>query len=146
MLLAVNDLKPEVGCFLKLLIEREIMYEDHDPRRPDQQGAAGKENVGYLKSKNQMPDKFAGTAAKGKGKDKSSHSPSYLPVPLQQELHSDSGSEEDYASIAMIQPRLPMLIDYRALNAHCRKATRKGEWPRPSLRTELRCGHPRSPP
>ncbi len=28
----------------------------------------------------------------------------------------------------MDQPCLPLRIDYRALNAHCRKDTRKGDW------------------
>ena len=28
----------------------------------------------------------------------------------------------------MIQPRPPIRVDYRAMNAHCRKDTRKGDW------------------
>jgi hypothetical protein len=75
VLRAVNDLKSEVSCFLKLLIERAsgIMHEDI-PRRPNQQGS--KANGRDTKSKNQRPDKFAGTAAEGKGNDKSGHAPS----------------------------------------------------------------------
>ena len=69
----------EVCGFSKLLIKRGVVYED-PPSKPNQQGAAGKENVRDQKSKNQRPDKFAGTAAKGKRKDKSGHAPSYLPV------------------------------------------------------------------
>jgi hypothetical protein len=64
---------------------------------------------------------------KGKGKNnKARFAPSYLPV--RQELQSDSESEECYASIAMVQPRPPLRIDYLALNAHCRKDTRKDYW------------------
>ncbi len=59
-------------------VEHWIMHED-PPRRSNQQGADGKENVRDQKSKNQRLDKFAGTAAKGKGKAKSCHTP-YLPV------------------------------------------------------------------
>ncbi len=66
VLQTVNDLKSEVCGFRKLLIERDIMHAD-PPRRSNQQGAAGKENVRDPKSKNHRPDKFAGTAAKGKG-------------------------------------------------------------------------------
>ena len=101
---------------------------DDPPRRPTQPRAAGKENVKEQRSKGQRPEKFAGTAGKGKGKgkDKSGHAPSYLP--LRQELQSDSGSEDGYASIAMIQPRPPIWVDYRAMNVHCRKDTRKGDW------------------
>ncbi len=81
MLQAVNDLKSEVGCFSELLIERGIMHED-PPRRSTQQGAAGnlKEKVRDPTSKNQKSDKFAGTAAKSKGKDKPGHAPLYLPI------------------------------------------------------------------
>ena len=73
------------------------------------------------RSKGQRPEKFAGAArkGKGKGKDKSAHAPSYLPI--RQELQSDSESEDGYASIAMIQPRPALRVDYRAMNAHCRK-------------------------
>ena len=89
-----------------------------------------KENVRDQKSKNQKPGGFAGTAVKGKGKNnKSGHAPPYLPV--RQELQSDSGSEEGYASIAMVQPRPPPRTDYKALNAHKRhkrKDTRKDDW------------------
>ncbi len=119
VLLALNDLKSEVDIFRKLLIERGIMHED-PPRRSNQQVAAGKENVRDPKSKNQRPDKFAGTAVKCKGKDKSGHAPSYLPE-LLQELQSDSRSEEVYASVAMVRQRPQLRINYRALNAHCHK-------------------------
>ena len=80
--------------------------------------------------KGQRPEKFAGAAGKGKGKgkDKSGHAPSYLPV--RQELQSDSESEDGYASImiAIVQPRPPLRVDYRVLNVHCSKDTRKGDW------------------
>ena len=127
VLRAVNDLKSEVGGISKLLIERGIMQAD-PPRRPIQQGATGKENVKDQRSNIQRRDKFAGTAGKGKGKgkDKPDHAPSYLPD--RQELQSDSGSEDGYASIAMVQPRPPLRADIRALNVHCCKDTRKGDW------------------
>jgi hypothetical protein len=64
---------------------------------------------------------------KGKGKNnKSGLAPSYLPV--RQELQSDSESQEGYASIAVVQQRPLQRTDYRALNAHCRKDTRKDYW------------------
>ncbi len=47
------------------------MHED-PPRRSNQHGAAGKEIVRYPKSKNQRLVGFAGTAAKGKGKNNKS--------------------------------------------------------------------------
>jgi hypothetical protein len=126
VLRAINDLKSEVGGIRRLLAEHGITHEDL-PRKSNQQGAAGKENVRDPKSKNQKPGGFAGTAVKGKGKNnKSGHAPSYLPV--RQELQSDSETEEGYASIAMVQPRPPLRIDYRALNAHNRKDTRKDDW------------------
>ena len=127
VLRAVNDLKSEVGGFRKLLVEHGIMHDD-PPRRPTQPRAAGKENVKEQRSKGQRPEKFAGTAGKGKGKgkDKSGHAPSYLP--LRQELQSDSGSEDGYASMAVVQSRPQIRVDYRAMNAHCRKDTRKGDW------------------
>jgi hypothetical protein len=79
------------------------------------------------KSKNQRPVGFAGTAAKGKGKNnRSGPAPPYLPVC--QELQSDSESDEGYASIAVVQPRPPPRTNYRALNAHNRKDTRKDYW------------------
>ncbi len=53
---AVNDLKSEVCSFSELQIERGIMQKV-PPRRSNQQGAAGKENVRDLKSKNQRSDK-----------------------------------------------------------------------------------------
>ena len=109
------------------MVEDAFMKDD-PPRRPTQPRAAGKENVKEQRSKGQRPEKFAGAAGKGKGKgkDKSGHAPSYLPI--RQELQSDSESEDGYASIAMIQQRPPLLVDYRAMNAHCRKDTRKGDW------------------
>ena len=127
VLRAVNDLKSEVCGLRKLLVERGAMRDD-PPRRPTQPSAAGKDNVKEQRSKGQRPEKFAGAAGKGKGKDKgkSGHAPSYLPV--RQELQSDSESEVGYASIAMVQLRPPLLADYRAMNAHCRKDTRKGGW------------------
>ncbi len=80
MVCAVNDLKSEVGGFRRLLVEHGIMHED-PPRRSNQQGAAGKENVRDPKSKNQSPAGFAGIAAKGKGKNnRSGPAPQYLPV------------------------------------------------------------------
>ena len=101
---------------------------DDPPRRPTQPRAAGKENVKKQRSKGQRPEKFAGAAGKGKckGKDKSCPAPSYPPV--RHELQSDSESEDGYTSIAMVQPRPPLRVDYRVLNAHCRKDTRKGDW------------------
>jgi hypothetical protein len=78
------------------------------------------------KSKNQRSYKFAGTAVMGKGKDKSCHAPLYLPV--RQELQSDSESEGGYTSIAAVQQRPPLQLDYRALNALCLKDTRKDYW------------------
>ena len=101
------------------------MQED-PPLLSNQQGAAGKENVRDQKSKNQRSDKFACTAAKGKDKhNKSCHAPPYPSLPVRQELQSDSESEEGYASIAMVQQRPLLLINYRALNAHCSKDTLK---------------------
>ena len=44
MLRAVNDLKSEVGGIRRLLAEHGITHED-PPRKSNQQGAAGKENV-----------------------------------------------------------------------------------------------------
>ncbi len=44
------------------------MHED-SPHRSNQQGAAGKEDVRDPKSKNQRSERFADTAAKGKGKN-----------------------------------------------------------------------------
>ena len=49
----------------------------------------------------------------------------YLPV--RQVLQSDSGSEDGYAFIAMIQLRPPLQIDYRAINEHCCNDTRNGD-------------------
>ena len=83
--------------------------------------AAGKENVKEQRSKGQRAEKFAGTAGKGKGKGKPGYAPAYL-LP-RQELQSDSGSEDGYASIAMIQPRPPTRVDYRAMNVHCLDTT-----------------------
>ncbi len=68
---AVNDLKSRVGGFRRLLIEHGSMHED-PPRRSNQQGVAGKENVRDPKSKNQRWERSACTAAKGKGKNNKS--------------------------------------------------------------------------
>jgi hypothetical protein len=131
VLRAVNDLKSEVSCFSRLLIEHGIMHED-PPCRSKQQGAAGKENVMDPKPKNQRSERFAGTAAKGQGKNnKSGLASSYLSVG--QELLSDSESEGGYACIAMVQQRPPLQLDYRALNVHCRKDWWMDYWSKAQL-------------
>jgi hypothetical protein len=80
VLRAINDLQSEVGGIRRLLAEHGITHEDL-PRKSNQQGAAGKENVRDPKSKNQKQGGFTGTAVKGKGKNNNSRpAPPYLPV------------------------------------------------------------------
>ena len=86
VLRAVNDLKSEVGGFRKLLTYAGLAPAEPLPK-PRQPCAAGKENARDSKLKNQRPEKFTSTAAKGKGRTKSGPAPSYLPV--RQELNSD---------------------------------------------------------
>jgi hypothetical protein len=98
---ALKYVKSEISCFRKVLVEAGLMQEDL-PCRHKQQAAADKENARDPKSKTQRPDKFAGAASKGKGKTKAKAgpAPSYLPV---------------------------LQVDYRVMNVHCRRETRKGD-------------------
>ncbi len=36
----------------------------------------------------------------------------------------------------MVQPRLPMLIDYLALNVYCSNDTRKGDWAKAHVKAQ----------
>ncbi len=70
VLRAINDLKSEVGGFKKLIIDAGLAPVE-PLRRPRQPDAVGKENARDSKPRIERSKKFAGTAAKGKGKAKS---------------------------------------------------------------------------
>ena len=138
----MNDFKSDIGGLRKSVNENAAKIELLAQSKPL---ISGKENVPEQASKDQKQGKFAGLAAKGKGKQPKVAPPYKATV---QELRSDSEPDEEISAyIASVKKAPVKRFNDRAMRAHNCNDTQEGIWSyaQPTLgasvRTSAFCFH-----
>ena len=131
----MNDFKSDIGGLRKSVNENATKIELLAQGKPIN---SGKENVPEQSSKDQKQGKFAGLAAKGKGKQLKVAPPYKATV---QELRSDSEPDEEISAYIASVKKVPVKrFDDRAMHAHNCNDTQEGIWSyaQPTLGASMR--------